>query len=60
MPAEDFRRHLELRHIPAGDFASLKGFHPGANFAHDRPTYAAYHTHLHERYDYDHTHLRPD
>ena len=56
MVPEHFRRHLELRHIPAGDFATLKGFHPGEHFNRDRPTYTTYHTHLHERYDYDHEH----
>jgi hypothetical protein len=59
MDAETFRKHLELRHIPAGDFGILGSFYPGRHFAHDRHVYATYHTHLHERYDYEHEHASP-
>lgn len=58
MSDENFRTHLELRHIPAGDFADLTAFHPGSTFAANRPTHETYHAHLHrshpERYDHEH------
>lgn len=58
MPDEDFRKHLELRHIPAGDYADLTAFHPGDAFRANRPTNETYHAHLHrtqpERYDHEH------
>lgn len=56
MDDEAFRKHLEKRHIPYGDFADLTGFHPGAAFSDNRRTLSVYHRHLHERYEYRHEH----
>jgi hypothetical protein len=56
MDHETFRLHLEKRHVPFGDFADLKGFHPGSTFAVNRRTMSVYHRHLHDRWDYPHEH----
>lgn len=56
MDDETFRQHLELRHIPVGDFKDLKSFRSGQAFADNRSTYAAYHKHLHTLWEYDHEH----
>lgn len=53
MDDETFRKHLELRHIPEGDFSTLEGFHPGKHFSEGRPIFEVYHDHLHRMYDYD-------
>lgn len=55
MMDEQFRQHLEHRHIPYGDFADLKSFHP-STFRTNRSTFAAYHRRMHGGYDYDHRH----
>ena len=56
MDDETFRQHLELRHIPHGDFADMTAFHPGSTFSDNRRTLSVYHTHLHDRYEYPHGH----
>jgi hypothetical protein len=57
MTAETFRKHLEARHIPQGDFADLKAFNPeGTGFQRDRGTFETYHDHLHRTCDYEHEH----
>lgn len=56
MESEIFRKHLEARHIPHGDFSNLKHFRPGSGFDRDRDTFETYHEHLHRRYDYPHEH----
>lgn len=57
MDAETFRRHLEARHIPEGDFADLKRFSAvGTGFERDRDTFETYHNYLHRTYDYEHQH----
>lgn len=59
MTDANFRRHLEERHLPRGDFADLEGFGPSAAaFAADRPTFQTYHDRQHDVYgeEYDHEH----
>jgi hypothetical protein len=59
MSNKHFRKHLEGRHIPAGDYADLKSFHKGNAFNGNRPTHETYHAHCHkknpEKYDHVHT-----
>lgn len=55
MDDETFRKHLQARHIPEGDFADLIEFYP-SNFRLNRPTYQTYHDHLHRTKDYGHQH----
>lgn len=56
MDAETFRKHLEARHIPFGDFADMTALPPSA-IVPNRPTLETYHRYLHERYDYPHEHV---
>lgn len=56
MTNKQFRKHLEARHIPAGDYADLKGFHKGTTFSANRSTHETYHTHCHNKESYDHVH----
>jgi hypothetical protein len=56
MSHDTFRKHLELRHLPEGDFSSLQAFTPGSHFAGNRPTFETYHDYLHRTFDYGHQH----
>jgi hypothetical protein len=57
MNSATFRKHLEARHIPVGDFSDLKHFFQSDSmFSRDRDVLEAYHRHLHRRYDYNHEH----
>jgi hypothetical protein len=56
-----FRRHLSLRHIPAGDFANLQSFYFGIVEGNDpdRKVFETYHKRLHSKGEYDHEHREP-
>jgi hypothetical protein len=54
----DFLHHLNLRHVPCGDWANLR-YLDAYKFAEDRKLYETYHNYLHRTYDYDHSHARP-
>lgn len=56
MDDESFRKHLELRHIPYGDFADMTAFRPGSTFSGNRRTLSTYHRYLHDRFEYPHEH----
>jgi hypothetical protein len=62
MSDKQFRKHLEKRHIPAGDFADLKWFHKGTTFSSNRPTHQTYHEYCHAKNpgSYDHVHTTTD
>lgn len=53
MDDETFRKHLELRHLPEGDYADLVRFSPGKHFSDGRSTHEVYHDYLHRTFDYD-------
>lgn len=53
MDDETFRKHLEARHLPEGDFSDLGGFRPGKHFSENRSTNETYHDYLHRMYEYD-------
>lgn len=53
MGDETFRKHLELRHIPEGDFSTLGKFAPGKHFSESRSTFETYHDYLHRTFEYD-------
>jgi hypothetical protein len=57
MEVETFRKHLEARHIPQGDFADLSAFsREGTGFERDRHVFETYHDYLHRTNDYEHEH----
>jgi hypothetical protein len=56
MDAETFRKHLELRHLPFGDFANMTRLVPSA-IEPNRSILETYHRYLHERFDYPHEHV---
>lgn len=57
MTAEEFVKHINLRHKGCGELADLQGLTPGAvNRERDRFTWEAYHRRLHEVRSYEHEH----
>lgn len=57
MPDETFHKHLEARHLPAGDWAGLKTLRGGEQFHNQRKTYEMWHEHCHSNWEYDHDHV---
>lgn len=56
MTDEQFRLHLEKRHLQQGEYATLASFHGGNAFADCRPTHETYHRYLHRTGEYAHVH----
>lgn len=59
MTDDNFRQHLNLRHLPEGDWADLTELQGGAAFPKNRKAYQAYHIRLHEMGEYEHEHKHP-
>jgi hypothetical protein len=59
MEDEDFHRHLEMRHLPKGDWAGLVSLSGGPQFNKDRRVYQAWHQYCHRTWSHSYDHEHP-
>ena len=56
MTEHEFWQHLNLRHVPCGDWTGLTSLRGGQAFLNNAVVYKVYHRWLHREFEYDHEH----